>query len=132
MLQRDDIILQMGECVYPMSPAFLLGLVALAMLLLAVSWITGCESCTNNRREGISKRSFVCGIVFAVVSWLLTIMAVYLFVVALVANRPGMRGKAPCDTYVPKDNFFGWGGAITFWATFFGISSHKLFRFGAP
>ena len=117
---------------YPMSPAFLLGLVALATLLLAVSWITGCcECCCNNRRDGVSKISFVRGIVCAIVSWLLTVHAAYMFVVALAENRPGIRGKAPCSAYAPKDNVFKPAGIVSLWATVFGLFSHKLLRFGA-
>jgi hypothetical protein len=66
-LQRDDISLQSGECVYPMSPAFVLGLAAVALLLLAVT-LASCGCCCG-RHDGVSAMSFGLGILFAVLSW---------------------------------------------------------------
>jgi hypothetical protein len=48
----------MAVSVFPVSPAFLLGLVAAALLLLAVSSIAVCSGCCCKRHNGVSTKSF--------------------------------------------------------------------------
>jgi hypothetical protein len=69
LLQQNDISLHDGECVYPVSPAFLLGLVAAVLVLLAVSSIAVCSGCCCKRHDGVSTKSFMLGIIFATISW---------------------------------------------------------------
>lgn len=66
----DDIRLNdRGECVYPMSLSFAVGLVQLAFILGVVSYYTFQHGCCCKRRDGVSGSSFVLGIFLAIISW---------------------------------------------------------------
>ncbi|XP_037437531.1 uncharacterized protein LOC119304977 [Triticum dicoccoides] len=92
----EDIRLnERGECVYPMSLSFVVGLAELAVLVGCVSYFTFKQGCCCVRRDGVSEWSFALGIFFAIIAWLLTLWAVRLYLVDVEAIWPGRRGKPP-------------------------------------
>ncbi|KAF7069762.1 hypothetical protein CFC21_075345 [Triticum aestivum] len=84
-----------GECVYPMSLSFVVGLAELAVLLGFVSYFTFQHGWCCVRRDGVSVSSFALGIFLAILSWLLTWWAVRLYLRDVGAIWPGRRGKPP-------------------------------------
>ncbi|KAM3410684.1 hypothetical protein ACQJBY_002734 [Aegilops geniculata] len=124
-----DLVQDGTACYNPQNPAA--GLGACAAIFLVIAQITfaavgGCCGCCKSRAIP-SETKRIIGVVCAVSSWILAIIAFGLLVGGAASNAPGGRVEhGLCDE--PMDGLFAGGAVLSFVATALGIASYVMLR----
>ncbi|KAM3410687.1 hypothetical protein ACQJBY_002737 [Aegilops geniculata] len=132
-LEPNDISMSRTECVYPANPAFALGLVAALLLLVAqitVSAAGRCCGCCKPRGAAFSVSRRNIGVVFAVLSWVATVIAEIYFLQGAAWNAPVTR-EVNSGCYFVRDGVFRRAAILSIIATVLGIKSYFLLRAAA-
>ncbi|XP_034586587.1 uncharacterized protein [Setaria viridis] len=134
-LTPSDIHVSGSECVYPANPAHALGVCAI--LLLAVAQITasaagGCCGCCRPGGGASKSTRRVVGVIVAMLSWIMAMIAVLYYWKGVEWNAPGTHpaaiagGNEECVYF--KDGGFTRAAILSLVATSLAIKSFFLLR----
>ncbi|XP_037474210.1 uncharacterized protein LOC119350518 [Triticum dicoccoides] len=133
-LTVSDLYVGGGLCLYPQNPALGLGVCAVIFLVVAqivFAVVGGCCGCCRSRAIP-SETNRIIGVVCAVFSWIMAIIAFALLVTGAAWNTTGARDPSPFGLcYVLKDGIFAGGAVLTLVATALGLTSYVMLR-GQP
>ncbi|VAH07757.1 unnamed protein product [Triticum turgidum subsp. durum] len=133
-LTVSDLYVDGGVCLYPQNPALGLGVCAAIFLIvaqIAFAVVGGCCGCCRSRAIP-SESNRIIGVVCAVFSWIMAIIAFSLLVTGAAWNTTGTRDPSPFGLcYVLKDGIFAGGAVLTLVATALGLTSYVMLR-GQP
>uniref|UniRef100_A0A452Z705 Uncharacterized protein n=1 Tax=Aegilops tauschii subsp. strangulata TaxID=200361 RepID=A0A452Z705_AEGTS len=133
-LTVSDLYVGGGLCLYPQNPALGLGVCAVIFLVvaqIAFAVVGGCCGCCRSRAIP-SETNRIIGVVCAVFSWIMAIIAFALLVTGAAWNTTGTREPSPFGLcYVLKDGIFAGGAVLTLVATALGLTSYVMLR-GQP
>ncbi|TVU19525.1 hypothetical protein EJB05_35676, partial [Eragrostis curvula] len=127
------IIVYLGACYYPDNPAQALAICAIVFLLVAqicISAVSGCFGCCKAPGRIPSETKRIVGIVCAVVSWIVAVIAWWLLVDGAVWNAPNVVRYAEFCYYF-KDGGFAGAAVLCLAATALGLTSFIMLRQGA-
>ncbi|KAL6848821.1 hypothetical protein ACP4OV_021404 [Aristida adscensionis] len=136
-LTPDDIQFSDGVCVYPAKPAFVLGICAVALLLVAqiIGTVAGCFGCCKPQATDAapeSRRWVKKAISTYVLSWIAAGMAVGSYLYGVSWNAATTRGAVTLvwDAYCHylKGGVFRRGALLSLAAGVLAISSYAMLR----
>ncbi|MBA0680972.1 hypothetical protein Goari_012640 [Gossypium aridum] len=125
-VKASQVTLELGECVYPRSPAPVLSLISAATLLMGqiiINFSTGCFCCKRNNAQSQSS-NWTKALCFYIVSWITFMTAVGLLLTGAALNdRRGEQvykdGGIYC--YVIKPGVFAVGAVLSALSSIFGV-----------
>ncbi|TYH07833.1 hypothetical protein ES288_A08G266100v1 [Gossypium darwinii] len=125
-VKASQVTLELGECVYPRSPALVLSLISAATLLMGqiiINFSTGCFCCKRNNAQSHSS-NWTKALCFYIVSWITFMTAIGLLLTGAALNdRRGEQvykdGGIYC--YVIKPGVFAIGAVLSALSSIFGV-----------
>ncbi|KAG0459284.1 hypothetical protein HPP92_022412 [Vanilla planifolia] len=124
-IKADDVVRSnLGDCIYPKSPALYLGLLSAVSIAIAqgvINFVAGCICC--KRKAGHPDSQWTVALISFTLSWVAFIIAFLLLLTGAALNdQSGMEKMYLGDyCYVVKPGVFSGGAVLSLASVFLGI-----------